>query len=184
MSADPSRSSDPAASADGLLRPHDGRKWCAIHTRARHEKKVAGACQALRVPHYLPLRVSRTFSGGKTNTFHVPMFPGYVFASLAPGQIGELKRTNSVAQKIEPRDEAPLISDLLNVRAVEVARVELEINPTFRSGQRVVVVGGPLAGVAGTVVRFKNRSRLQVAIEAINQAIVIDVPAEQLVPAE
>ncbi|MBW2536258.1 MAG: transcription termination/antitermination NusG family protein, partial [Deltaproteobacteria bacterium] len=64
-----------------LLRAHEGRRWSVLHTRARHEKKVASACQRLAVPVYLPLRVSRTFSGGKVNTFQVPMFPGYVFAA-------------------------------------------------------------------------------------------------------
>ena len=34
---------------------------------------------------YLPLVTRRTFSGGKVNTFHLPMFAGYVFAALAPG---------------------------------------------------------------------------------------------------
>lgn len=166
-----------------LLRPHEDRRWCALHTRARHEKKVLAACERLAVPAYLPLHVSRTFSGGKVNTFNVPMFAGYVFAALQPGELSQLKRTNSVAQKIDAEDEQGLLRDLRSVRTVEVAALELELSPSFRRGQRVLVTEGPLAGVVGTVVRYKNRKRLQVAVEAINQAILVEVPKEALVPA-
>ena len=163
-----------------LLRPHEGRGWCVLHTRARHEKKVDAACRQLEVPAWLPLRISRTVSGGKVNTFHVPMFSGYVFAALGPGELSVLKRTNSVAQRIETRDEAGLLRDLLGVRVVERAGLEVELSPTFRRGQKVLVTGGPLAGVTGVVVRQKNRRRLQVSVEAIMQAVLVDVVAEDL----
>jgi transcription antitermination factor NusG len=166
-----------------LLQPHEGRHWCALHTRARHEKKVHAACERLGVPAYLPLRISRTFSGGKVNTFQVPMFAGYVFAAPGPGEIAELKRTNSVAQKIDAEDEAALLRDLRSVYMVEQARIELELSPTFRRGQRVLVTEGPLAGVVGVVVRYKNRTRLQVAVTAIHQAILVEVAEAALVPA-
>jgi len=166
-----------------LLQPHQDRRWCALHTRARHEKKVAAACQALLVPAYLPLHISRTFSGGKVNTFHVPMFAGYVFAALLPGQVSDIKRTNSVAQKIDAEDEAGLLRDLRGIHRVELAKLELEFSPTFRRGQRVLVIAGPLAGLVGTVVRHKNRSRLQLAVEAIHQAILVEVAADALAPA-
>jgi transcription antitermination factor NusG len=167
---------------DPVLRSCAERKWCALHTRARHEKKVDAACRALKIPSYLPLRINRTFSGGKVNTFFLPMFPGYVFAALRTGEITQLKRTNSVAQRLEPEDEAGLLDDLRQVRAVELAQVELEVSGTFRRGQRVVVAQGPLAGVQGKVVRYKNRKRLQVAIGAINQAILVDVASDDLQP--
>jgi transcription antitermination factor NusG len=166
-----------------LLRPHEGRRWCALHTRARHEKKVHAACQHFGVPAYLPLRVSRTFSGGKVNTFQVPMFAGYVFAATGPGEIAELKRTNSVAQKIDAEDEIALLRDLRSVQTVERTRLELELTPTFRRGQKVLVSEGPLAGVVGVVVRYKNRTRLQVAVDAIHQAILVEVAEAALVPA-
>lgn len=165
---------------DPVLRSCPERRWCALHTRARHEKKVDTACRALGIPSYLPLRINRTFSGGKVNTFFLPMFPGYLFAALKTGEITQLKRTNSVAQRLEPEDEAGLLNDLRQVRTVELAQVELEVSSKFRRGQRVVVVQGPLAGVEGKVVRYKNRRRLQVAIGAINQAILVDVSGEDL----
>ena len=163
------------------IRAHEGRRWCALHTRARHEKKVVAACQRLAVPAYLPLRISRTVSGGKVNTFHVPMFAGYVFAALRPGEISELKRTNSVAHKIDAEDEPGLIRDLSGVYAVEQAQLELELSPTFHRGQKVLVTTGPLAGIEGRVVRHKNRTRLQVEVAAIHQAILVEVAESAVV---
>ena len=111
------------------------------------------------------------------------MFAGYVFAAPGPGEIAELKRTNSVAQKIDAEDEAALLKDLRSVHTVEQARIELELSPTFGRGQRVLVTEGPLAGVVGVVVRYKNRTRLQVAVSTIHQAILVEVAEAALVPA-
>jgi transcription antitermination factor NusG len=139
-------------------------------------------CEALRVPCYLPLRVHRTVSGGKVNTFHLPMFPGYVFAAVSAADWLPLKRTNSVADRIEARDEAGLLRDLQNVLTVERAQVDLVTAATLKPGQKVIVASGPLAGVTGTVLRYKNRTRLQVVIEAIGQAVVLDVDRDSVVP--
>jgi transcription antitermination factor NusG len=165
-----------------VLQLYPDRGWCALHTRARHEKKVAGVCQGLGVPCYLPLRIHRTVSGGKLNTFHVPIFPGYVFAALAPGEASDLKRTNSIAQRIVARDQPRLLRDLANVVMIERAQVELESSPILEPGQHVMVTRGPLAGVTGTVVRHKNRHRLQVVIEEIQQAILLDVDRDSVIP--
>jgi transcription antitermination factor NusG len=108
------------------------------------------------------------------------MFPGYVFAALRPGDIGELKRTNSVAQKLEPEDQQRLLVDLTNIRRVELAHSELTVDVPFQQGQTVMVAKGPLMGVKGMVVRYKNRHRLQVAIEAIKQVILVDVSKDDL----
>jgi transcription antitermination factor NusG len=168
---------------EGPLRLYADRSWCALHTRARHEKKVAAACQRLELPSYLPLMIHRTFSGGKVNTFHLPMFSGYVFAALAPGDLATLKRTNSVAQRIEAPDQPALLADLRNVARVEAAQLEIQTAATLRRGQRVMVVSGPFAGVTGTVLRYKNRTRLQIAVGAIQRAIILDVSRDDLVAA-
>ena len=172
----------PTDAAEPVLQLYPDRDWCALHTRARHEKKVAGVCQGLHVPCYLPLRLHRTFSGGKVNTFRVPIFPGYVFAALAAGEVSELKRTNSIAQRIETRNQEGLLRDLGNVLRVERAQVELEASPILTEGQRVLVTRGPLAGVTGLVRRHKNRHRLQVVVEAIQQALLLDVDRDDLIP--
>jgi hypothetical protein len=170
--------------APSVLQLHPGRDWCALHTRARHEKKVAGVCQGLRVPCYLPLRLHRTFTGGKVNTFRLPIFPGYVFAALAPGEVSELKRTNSIAQRIEARDQEGLLRELGNVARVVSAQIDLEASPILAEGQRVLVTRGALAGVTGLVVRHKNRHRLQVVVEAIHQALLLDVDRDDLIPVD
>ena len=168
--------------ATELLVPHPDRRWCAIHTKARHEKKVAAVCTGLGAPSYLPTIIHRTFSGGKVNTFELPMFAGYVFAAVGARDWLPLKQTNSVAQRLDTRDEPGLLRDLAHVRTIELAHVELALATTLRRGQRVIVPAGPLAGVEGTVIRYKNRTRLQVFVETIGQGVLVDVPQDALTP--
>jgi len=138
------------------------RRWCALHTKARHEKRVASLCDGMHVPSYLPLYVHRTFSGGKVNTFRLPMFSGYVFAAVAPGEITELKRTKSVAQKIDAIDELALLRDLSHVLTIEMAQVELSTADALQPGQKAMISRGPLAGAPRELVhavRQESRRR-------------------------
>jgi transcriptional antiterminator RfaH len=164
------------------IQAYPARTWCALHTKARHEKKVAGICERLQIPVYLPLYLHRTFSGGKVNNFYLPMFSGYVFAAVGAGDMLPLKRTNSVAKKIEPLDEGSLVQDLNNILTIETGQVEIAMATSLKGGQKVIITSGPLAGISGVVLRYKNHTRLQVAIETIQQAIVVDVSKEALAP--
>jgi len=109
------------------------------------------------------------------------MFPGYVFVALAAGELLHLKRTNSVAQKIEAADEEALVYDLRSVQRIERTNLDVVTSSKLEDGERVKVLRGPLAGITGSILRHKNRTRLQIVVEAIRQAVIVDVAAEDVV---
>ena len=50
------------------------------------------------------------------------------------------------------------------------------------AGRRVRVIRGPLAGMLGTLVRRKGRTRLLVTIELIQRSAAIEVAADDVEP--
>jgi len=167
--------------ASSFIVAHSDRRWCVLHTRARHEKKVCLACQSQGIPCYLPLRTHRTFSGGKVNTFLLPVFPGYVFAALGQNDFSSLKRTQSVAQRLDPPNQKQFIIEMNRVYQVEQTGMQIECAETLSMGQAVMVKSGPLSGLIGKVVRYKNRTRLQIEIAAIQKGILIEISRKNLV---
>src|SRR5262245_13822753 len=53
-------------------------KWWVLHTRPRTEKALARSLHAGGVPYFLPLYERTWRTGGRLQTSHLPLFPGYV----------------------------------------------------------------------------------------------------------
>lgn len=90
----------------------DGMIWQPVFTLPRNEKKLFASLSADGIAAYLPMRritsVHPVVSKGKSycykREFHVPMFPGYLFARISPGLRSELKRNRSVIRILPVTD--------------------------------------------------------------------------------
>ena len=142
-------------------------RWVALRTSARWEKKLAELLVAVDVPVYLPQLTRVTDSAGRTKSSRLPLFPGYVFAGAVEflGNPRVLPAARSMAaQVLKPSDETRLreelraVADLLQDRELVQRRVAGHV------GDRVEVIGGPLLGYRGPIIRVKP-NRFQVVLE-------------------
>ncbi len=138
--------------------PDDVADWAALRTSGRWEKKLAHDLSRVGVPVYLPT-VTRVKSGQDTSAgSRLPLFAGYVFCSAA-GFLGNPAVPKPlrarVAQILRPTDpeslrrELKAIADLLTDRQLVQERVVGQLGETVR------VVGGPLTGSVGTIIKLK-----------------------------
>lgn len=142
--------------------------WAALRTPARWEKKLAAVLADADVPVFLPLMTRFTTSHGKRRASLVPVFPGYVFCSedaflsskrLTPGTRGR------VAQVLRPPDPARLRTELAGIADLLANRQLVQERLVGGVGDAVRIVGGPLAGHEGKVLRVKpNRWVLVVEV--------------------
>ena len=133
-------------------------RWAALRTAARLEKKLAEMLSIAGVPVFLPLMTRLTTSHGKQRTAQVPVFQGYLFCSeqdfignkqLTPGiraKVAQILRPNDPEQL---RTELGALADLLTDRHLVQERLVAGVGDVVR------VVGGPLSGHEGRVVRVK-----------------------------
>jgi len=165
-----------------LPRPDGVHQWAVIHSRPRCEKRIAEFCQQRGLPCYLPILAKRRTYGRRVRVFEHPVFPGYLFALAdAPGR--QLLRQNQrVANLLEVPDQATLIRQLDQVKTALDQHDTFELLPQIVEGTRVTVQAGPLKGVEGVVSRFKNRTRVVLNIDFIQQALAVEVEAEWLIP--
>src|SRR5438309_978091 len=57
--------------------------WYAVHTRSRHEKRIAGELQSRGVTTFLPLVTEMHKWSDRSKKVEVPLFSCYVFVNLA-----------------------------------------------------------------------------------------------------
>ena len=157
--------------------------WQVLFLKPRCEKKVAQACVAHRVPHYLPLRrVART-SQRRRFTVELPLFPGYIFAVVDDTTRLPLLRTNNLVRILAPRHSLELLRDLVMVRRALAITPDLQPVPQLVAGQRVCIKSGPFAGAEGMVSRLASSMRVVLMVDMIGMGVAVTIKRNEVEPA-
>ena len=173
----------PAPAASALLPAAPGAAWYCLHTRSRHEKKVAARCAGWNIPHFLPLRKSVRRHNGRDYVFEVPLFGGYLFCSATPDQKRLLLGTRHLARAIAVHDEEGLLDDLRQIAAAMERGAPLVPHPCLKRGARVRIVGGAFKGIEGIVSERRKRFRVVLNVRMLHQAVALEVDSGDVEPA-
>lgn len=154
--------------------------WYAVYTQPRAEKKVHGKLAQIGLEAFLPVRsVMRQWSD-RVKRIEEPLFANYVFVKTTPEKrfevlfIRELIRFIAFeGMPIPIRD-----SEIEAIRRV-LTRSMAVCNETYRhkAGDKVKIDQGDFTGVEGYVVRQNGQAKRVVQIEALQQAISVELPA-------
>jgi transcription antitermination factor NusG len=159
--------------------------WYAAYTCANHEKRVAEQLSARPVERFLPLYASVRRWKDRRVELQLPLFPGCVFVRIALRDRLQDLEIPSVARLVgfngtpTPLPEAEIEA----LKAGLEGGVRAMPHPYLKVGRRVRVRGGPLAGMAGILVRHKGRFRVVISVEAIQRSVAVEMDATDLEPA-
>lgn len=154
--------------------------WLVCHTKPRCEKKFAALMAAEKFEYYLPLIESVRRYATQTKRFTKPLFPGYVFAMVPRETKTRIYQQDLLARAIVVEDEGKFLRQLADVKAIVASGFELTVMPLLTKGRRVKIIGGPLNGVEGYVDNPQKPQGVVVAIDVLQQGLLVKVPAEHL----
>jgi transcription antitermination factor NusG len=158
-------------------------RWYAVYTFANHERRVADQLASRGVEHFLPQYESVRWWKDRKVRLQLPLFPGYLFVHLAAQERLRVLHVPGVVRLVgfdgspTPMPE----EDLERIREFVGRGWHAEPHPYLPAGRRVRVVCGPLAGMAGIVLRRKNRSRLVLSFDLIQRSVAIEMEEGDLV---
>jgi transcription antitermination factor NusG len=160
--------------------------WFALYTRSRFEKQVAEQLERKRIPFFLPLRQELHRWQDRYQKVEVPMFRGYLFAQFALASFERIAvlRTNGVVRIVGFGSEYSVVpaEQIETLRRLAEERALLHPHRYLRVGQRVKVATGALAGVEGILVRIRKQDRLVIAVDAIRQAVAVELAGYEVIP--
>lgn len=154
--------------------------WLVCHTKPRCEKKFAALMTAEKFEHYLPLVQSVRKYAQQTKRFTKPLFPGYVFAKVPTEKKARIYQQDLLARAITVEDEASFLHQLDDVKTIVASGFELSVMPLLTKGRRVKIVGGPLHGLEGFVDNPSNPQGVVIAVDVLQQGLLVKLPAENL----
>jgi transcription antitermination factor NusG len=169
--------SQPRASADYLEL-----RWYAAYTCANHEKRVREQLGQRSIESYLPLYETVRRWNDRRMRLQLPLFPGYVFVRMAMVDRLRVLQVPSVVRLVGFNGHLAALPDT-EIDALKnglLNGVRAEPYPFLTAGRRVRVISGPFEGIAGIVVRRKNRLRLVISLDLIQRAASVEVEAHDL----
>jgi transcription antitermination factor NusG len=155
-------------------------RWFACHTKPRCEKKFASLLAVEGFSHYLPLVPSVRRYRDQTKRFTKPLFPGYVFTEITPEIKSRVYQQDLLVRAIWIEDQAGFLRQLEDVKVVVSSGLELSLHPLLKKGTRVKVAGGPLYGIEGIVDDPANPKGIIIAVDVLQQGLLVRMPLEDL----
>ncbi len=156
-------------------------QWYACRTRARSEKKVDSLLTAAGVTSYLPLVERLRQWSDRSKHVAFPLFPGYVFARFSLSVLPDVVRTPNLIEVVKVNGSPTPIreEEIESIRALVLGAERIGEEPApheyLARGQTVRVVQGPFEGLRGILTEVRGRTRIVVRLEAIRQAVSVEM---------
>jgi transcription antitermination factor NusG len=151
--------------------------WYAVRVRSNAEKIVHEALTSKKYESFLPTYRSRRRWSDRIKESDAPLFPGYTFCRFDASKRLPILMTPGVVSIISS-SQGPIEVDereLASVRSMILSGRLVSPWPFLRQGQFVLVEQGPLTGVEGIIVRFKNQYRLVVSMSLLQRSVAVEI---------
>ena len=156
--------------------------WYLVYTIPNSEKKADLKLKQLGISSFLPLHtVVRQWSDRKKK-LEVPLFPSYIFVYTSPNRRFDILQIKELMHFVSFGGElATVPEDIIeSLKRILDCDTEIDTEKFYQQGMRVKIVEGQLSGTEGVLVRKNGRDRLVLQIDALRQAISIELPANQV----
>lgn len=151
--------------------------WFAVHTRARHEKKVDALLRSKNIDTFLPVVTKVQRWSDRKKKIEFPLFPCYTFVYVPSfaEQFVRVLRTPGIVRIVGSGCEPLPIpkEQIASIRLLLDQNVPYWEHPFLRAGQRVRVRGGCLDGLEGILTEMRSNRTLVISADPIERSIAI-----------
>ena len=161
------------------------RKWLAVYTRPRWQKKVKKLLQEKGTKSYCPLNKVRRKWSDRVKLVEEPLFKSYVFVKISDGDRTAVRMTPGVINFVYWEGKPAVIKEkeIATIRRFldEYENVELQTMP-LKVDQRVKIAHGPLMDQEGKVLELRHKTA-KVAIDSLGYILVAYIDRSKLTSA-
>lgn len=160
--------------------------WYAIYTNPRSEKKANILLQEKNINTYLPLVKRLKQWSDRKKMVEEPLIRSYLFVNISEKEYFEVLNTQHVSRFITFEGKAVPIPENQIEIVKRLLSTDLEVDVTSENlaeGDTIRVARGPLIGMVGQLIKYKQRKRVMVKLEQIGKSLIVNLPLAFLEPA-
>ena len=152
--------------------------WYAVYTRSRSEKKLMELLMAKGIEAYVPLRKVMHQWSDRKRLVEEPLIRSYCFVKVVKSDYYEVLNTHGAVRYVWFSGKPAIIPDrqIDTLKVITGSDVDVECMPdTFLPGIQVRVNAGPLQGFSGELVSIKNKKKVLIRIDHLNQVLTLSI---------
>lgn len=157
------------------------RRWIAVSTHPHREQIAIEHLIRQKFVIYCPMELKRIKHARRVQDVTRPLFPGYIFAEVAPDLAiwRPILSTYGVRAMIRIGDKPAYLDEdfIQGLKAREIDGVIAKPIAPYRVGQEVRLNGGSFDGLIATIIEMDARDRLVLLTSILNQQVRLKVTA-------
>jgi len=162
------------------------KKWFAMYTKPRWEKKVSSILERKGIECWCPLKKTQKQWSDRKKIVEEPLFTSYVFVRINNSERAAVLMTDGILNFVYHVGKPAIIRDN-EIEIIKKFLSEKEASITVQSLQsldentRIKVNHGVFMDTTGTVIKG-GKKKVFVKLESFDQVMIVEFPVEYLSP--
>ena len=159
------------------------KKWYALYTRPRWEKRVFEDLIYKGIDTYLPLIKTLKQWSDRKKMVEEPLFHSYIFVHITPTEHDRALQTMGVVRFVTFKGIAVAIPhwEIEAVKAyVGEGTERMVYTDDIHIGDPVEVVFGTMKGLKGRLAEMKGKKRVLVEITGLGERLLVNIPTTHI----
>jgi len=161
-------------------------KWIVIATHPHREAFAIENLKRHDYEAYCPMILKHIRHAGRTYDARRPLFPNYIFMRMTRSHWRSVLGSYGVRSILCNGDTPALLPSgfVENLKACELAGVISKPKERLKPGQIVTINSGQFDGLIGRIVQIRDRDRVVLLLDILNQKANVLVNARMLSPCD
>lgn len=160
------------------------KKWYAVYTKPRWEKKVHGLLQEKGLVSYCPLNKVRKKWSDRIKLVEEPLFKSYVFVQVKEEEQQQVRMVNGVLNFVYWNGKPAIVkeAEIETIRKFLNEYEDVQVKPVnLQANQEVMVQRGLLMNKTGRIRRLMN-NKVEVLIESLGYTLIASLEKSNIIP--
>ena len=160
------------------------KKWYAVYTKPRWEKKVHRLFIEKGLVSYCPLNKVRKRWSDRLKLVEEPLFKSYVFVQVQESEQQQVRSINGVLNFVYWNGKPAIVKEeeIDTIRKFLNEYSDVEVKPmNLQANQAVMVKRGLLMNNTGRIRRLMN-NKVEVEIESLGYTLVASLEKSNIIP--
>jgi transcription antitermination factor NusG len=153
------------------------KKWYAVYTKSRCEKKVSDLLSKKGIENYCPLNKVRKQWSDRKKVISVPLFTSYVFVRISSTEQTVIRQTHGILNfvywlskpAVIKNEEIDIIKQFLNdYSSVRLEKIAVNINDIVK------VVAGPFMEQEGQIISVRNKT-VKIMLPSLGYLMYVEI---------